>query len=144
MTYFIDKFRSIFEVRESPHRIALAFSMGALMGNSPFLGLHYISALFFAWLFRLNKLVAAVGVTINNPWTIVPIYTFSIWVGAKVLGTKEILPEVDWQHLTVAHLFNELSPILMPFLVGSSLVSLTIAIISYPLIYYLTKKYRND
>ena len=94
MTYFKDKFKSILKIKESPRRIALAFALGVFIGISPFLGLHYISAFFLAWLFRLNKLVAVVGVSVNNPWTIVPLSTFCVWIGAKIMGIKEVLPEV--------------------------------------------------
>ena len=72
MPYFRDKFRSIFQIKEPPHRIALSFAMGVFMGISPLLGLHYIGAVLIAMIFRLNKLVAIIGVSVNNPWTIAP------------------------------------------------------------------------
>ncbi len=101
MAYFRDKFRAIFQIKESPHRIALAFAIGVFMGISPLLGLHYIGGVLLAMLFRLNKLVAIIGVSVNNPWTIVPISTFCVWVGAKILGIKQVLPEVDWGSISL-------------------------------------------
>src|SRR4030066_1338393 len=96
-----DKLTGIFQVKETPHRIALAFALGVFMGISPLLGLHYIGGFVLAWIFRLNKLVTLIGVSVNNPWTIVPISSFCVWVGKKLIGIKQVLPEVDWGNITI-------------------------------------------
>ena len=161
MTYFKDKFRSILQVHETPHRIALAFALGVFMGNSPFLGLHYIGGIFFAWLFRLNKLIAFVGVSVNNPWTIVPISTFCVWVGAKVLSIKEVLPEVDWNSVTFTKVLSwtkglvtdpdnfmallvDLWPLLKSFFVGGLLVCTVSSIASYFIILKVVTRYKKS
>src|SRR4030067_3236607 len=92
-----DKFRGIFQAKESPHRIAMSFALGVFWGMSPLLGIHTIGAFFTAWLLGLNRFVAVVGVYITNPWTIVPIYYFSLWFGAKLIGLNQFLPEWDWK-----------------------------------------------
>ena len=160
MTYFKDKFRSIFQVKDSPHHIALAFALGVFMGISPFLGLHYIGGFFLAWLFKLNKLVAMVGVTVSNPWTIVPISSFCAWFGAKLLGIKKILPDVDWGSISfstmlawlkslltdfdnVMKLINDLWPLIKAFFVGSMVVCTISAIASYFIIRVLITKYHK-
>ena len=157
MTYFKDKFKSILKVKESPHRIALAFALGVFVGISPFLGIHYIAALLLAWLFRLNKLVAVVGVSVNNPWTIVPISTFCVWVGAKMMGIKEVLPEVDWAGLSLSKIISkftdmeslkiitkQLWPVLSSFFVGSMVICTISAIASYFIIQIVLERYRKE
>ena len=156
MSYFKDKFRAIFTVKDSPRRIAAAFAMGVFMGISPFLGLHYIGAFFLAWLFRLNKLVAIVGVSVNNPWTIVPLSTFCVWIGAKMIGIKQVLPEVDWENVSLMaiakkmtdldnflYMVKQLMPLIKAFFAGSFLVCTLSALISYFIIHTLAVKYRN-
>jgi uncharacterized protein (DUF2062 family) len=156
MSYFKDKFRAIFTVKDSPRRIAAAFAMGVFMGISPFLGLHYIGAFFLAWLFRLNKLVAIVGVSVNNPWTIVPLSTFCVWIGAKMIGIKQVLPEVDWENVSLMaiakkmtdldnflYIIKQLMPLIKAFFAGSFLVCTLSAILSYFIIHTLAVKYRN-
>ena len=156
MAYFRDKFRSIFQIRESPHRIALAFAVGVFMGISPLLGLHYIGGVLLAMLFRLNKLVAIIGISVSNPWTIVPISTFCVWVGAKLLGIKQVLPEVDWGSISLTsivmkftsienllNMINDLWPLLSAFFVGSFLICTISAILSYFIILELAKKYHK-
>ena len=138
-----DKFREILKVQDTPHRIAIAFALGVFMGISPLLGLHTIGAFFIAWLLRLNRLVAIVGVYVTNPWTIVPIYSFCIWVGAKLVGIDNIIPAIDWNDITLKLMMTELKHLLIPFLVGSVIVGFFSAIISYFIIHWAVVKYRN-
>jgi uncharacterized protein (DUF2062 family) len=153
---FRDKFKSIFKVKDTPHHIAMAFAMGVFMGISPLLGLHYILAFVTAWLFRLNKLVAIVGVSVNNPWTIVPISTFCVWIGAKLLGIKQVLPEVDWKSLNLTSIVkkltdldnflavvNQLMPLIKAFFAGSFVVCTLSAIVSYFIIKTVAMRYHN-
>ena len=155
MAYFRDKFKSIFQVQDSPHRIAMAFAVGVFWGISPFFGLHYIAAFFIAWLFKLNKLVAMVGVSVNNPWTIVPISTFCVWVGAKLVGV-EILKAVDWGNISIMSIIGNFSdiqsfmnmvksswPLIASFFVGSFLVCTVSAVAGYFIIQILIKKYKK-
>lgn len=157
MAYFIDKFRGIFQVKDSPHRIALAFALGVFMGISPFLGLHYIGAIMLAWLFRLNKLVTIIGVSVNNPWTIVPLSSFCAWIGAKLIGIKQVLPEIDWKGLsltniikkitdmdTVIIIIKKLMPLIKSFFVGSLVICILSAIASYFIIKVLAVRYRSN
>ncbi|MBI5665656.1 MAG: DUF2062 domain-containing protein [Nitrospirae bacterium] len=160
MSYFRDKLRAIFNVQDTPHRIALAFAFGVFMGISPFLGLHYIGGIFLAWLFRLNRLVAIIGISVNNPWTIVPISSLSVWTGAKLMGIKQVLPEVDWGGITLMtivewlkSLVNEpdkfidlattLLPLIKAFFVGSFVVCTLSAIASYFIINILANRYKK-
>ena len=156
MSYFRDKFRSIFIVKDTPHRIALAFAIGVFMGISPLIGLHYIGGFFLAWLFRLNKLITLIGVSVNNPWTLVPISTFCVWIGAKLMGIKQVLPEIDWSGVTLTsilgkitdidnfiNLVRELMPLLTAFFVGSFVICTIAAVISYFFVQIMVVKYRK-
>ena len=137
---FRDKLRQILSVQESPRKIALAFALGVFIGMSPLLGIHTILGIVTAWIFRLNKFVTIVGVYVTNPWTIVPIYTFGTWVGAKLLGIDRIIPNIDWSHLTVKELMHTFGPLLMPFIVGSTLLGVVSGGLSFFLVYRMVKK----
>ncbi len=156
MSYFRDKFRGIFKVKDTPHRIALAFAIGVLMGISPLIGLHYIGAFLLAWIFRLNKLVAFIGASVNNPWTVVPISSFSVWVGAKLIGLKQVLPDIDWGGITLTgitknftdmnnfiYMIEKLTPLLVAFCVGSLVICIIAAIASYFIIHKLASRYQE-
>ena len=130
-------------VQDSPHRIAAAFSLGVFIGMSPLLGLHTVLGIAIASLCRLNRLVTLVGVFITNPWTIVPIYTFGTWLGAKLLGVSHILPDIDWHHITITAFINDFRPLVMPFIVGSTALGVVSGIIGYIVIYKAVKKSRE-
>lgn len=117
--------------------------MGVFIGMSPFLGIHTVLGLALAWQFKLNKFVTLIGVYVTNPWTIVPIYSFGTWVGAKVMGLDKIIPAVNWSHITFLGFIENFRPLLMPFLVGSLLVGAVTAVISYMTIYSVVRKSRG-
>jgi len=140
---FKDKFRQILSVKESPHKIALAFAVGVFIGMSPLLGIHTVLGIIVAWIFRLNKFVTIVGVYVTNPWTIVPIYTFGTWAGARLLGVHHIIPDIDWVHLSMKELLHVFGPLLIPFVVGSLLLGAASGGLSYFLVYRMAKKSRG-
>lgn len=138
------KLSAIFSVKDSPQKIALSFAVGVFLGMSPFLGLHTILGIAAAWLFRLNKFVTIVGVYITNPWTIVPIYTFAIWFGAKLLGIKQIIPAINWNDISLPYLIATMKHLLLPFVVGTTLIGLLSALVSYLIIYQAVVRSRQD
>ena len=123
--------------------MAIAFAVGIFIGMSPLLGIHTILGLLAAWLFRLNRLITIVGVYVTNPWTIVPIYSFGTWIGAKIIGMDNLIPAIDWSHITFVGFFKEFRPLLLPFLIGNTAIGIVSAVVSYILIYKAAKNYRG-
>ncbi len=140
---FKERLREILAVKEPPHKVATAFSVGIFIGMSPLIGFHTLLGIFLAWQLKLNKLVTLVGVYVTNPWTIVPIYTFGTWVGTKMLGVERFIPPMDWSHMTLKLLLQEFEYLLIPFIVGSTVVGVVAAVISYVLIYWAVKRNRG-
>jgi uncharacterized protein (DUF2062 family) len=124
------RLRSLLGINEPPKKIALSFAIGVFWGISPLLGLHTILALLSAWLLRLNRFVTITGVYVTNPWTIVPIYAFSTWVGT-LITKKTFLSGIDWKNLSIASLSNELRPLLLSFIIGTLLVGAVSSLLSY-------------
>lgn len=141
--YTRDRIKSIFKLEDSPKRIASAFSLGIFIAFSPAIGLHTISCFFFAWLFRLNKLVVFTAAFINNPWTIVPMYGFCLWLGVKITGSEITTPQIAWNELTAASAYLILKPYFWSFIAGTLVVGVAAAIISYFFIYWVVVRYRN-
>jgi uncharacterized protein len=139
-----DKIRLLFEIKDTPHRISLAFALGVFIGMSPLFGIHTVLGILLASAFGLNRLATIVGVYITNPWTIVPIYTFSTWVGAKCLGINNILPDINWKHISLIALLHDVSPLLMPFLVGTLLTGTISSLVSYIIIFRIAKRAHHE
>ncbi len=135
-----DKIQLILSVKDTPQRTSIAFALGIFIGMSPLFGIHTLLGLAVAYLFRLNKLVTIVGVYVTNPCTIIPIYTFSTWVGAKLLGINKILPDIDWSNTTFSSVIKELGPLLMPFIVGTLFIGVLSSVVSYSIIYRFLKR----
>jgi len=139
-----DKLREVISIKDSPKKIAMSFAVGVFFGMSPLIGLHTVLGLAAAWIFRLNKFVTIIGVYITNPWTIVPIYTFSTWLGAKLLGIKKVMPNIDWNHISFSYLLKEMEHLLWPFVLGTTLVGVLSAVIGYVIIHHAVVRNRND
>lgn len=138
-----DKLKRIVDIKESPHAIALAFSVGIFVGMSPLFGIHTIIGIILAWMFGLNKFVTIVGVYITNPWTIVPIYTFATWLGAKMLGLDQIMPDIDWSNMGFSELVHDLQPVLPSFALGSTVLGIVSSALAYVLLYNFVVRHRK-
>ncbi|MEW6109424.1 MAG: DUF2062 domain-containing protein [Nitrospirota bacterium] len=138
-----DRLRQILTINETPQKIAAAFAAGVFIGMSPLLGIHTILGLAVAWVFRLNRLVTLVGVYVTNPWTIVPIYTFGTWVGARLMNINDIIPDIDWNNITFLGFIDGFRPLVLPFVLGTTLIGFISAIIGYIIIYKAVKANRG-
>lgn len=143
MKYIKDRIRGVFQLKDSPNRLASAFALGIFIAFTPTIGLHTISCLFLAWLFRFSKLVVLTAAFVNNPWTIVPLYGFCLWFGIKITGTMDATPDIAWQTLTFASAFDVLRPYLWPFVVGTIVIGAGAAVISYFFVFWVAVRYRR-
>jgi uncharacterized protein (DUF2062 family) len=142
--YVCERIRAIIKLDEPPHRLSLAFALGIFIAFSPWLGLHIVSAVFLAWLFRLNKVVVLTVSFVNNPWTIVPMYVFCLWFGVKITGGGVQVPQIAWDSLGISELYDILLPFLWPYLAGTIVVGGIAAVFSYFGILWTVKRYRRE
>lgn len=134
------RLHAILHLDEPPRRTALAFAVGISIAFCP-LYPHTLLVLLCAWAFRLNFLALMAGALVNNPWTVVPILGATFWVGVLVMGSPLTGP-VDWQEVSLTSLYQMAAPYAVPFVVGGLLLSLTGAVLSYPVAYYVIARYR--
>jgi uncharacterized protein (DUF2062 family) len=135
---------ALLHVDDTPERTAAAFALGVFFGFSPFLGLHTLLGVLFAFLLNLNRVAVLLGVYSNLPWIIGPYYVFTtMWVGAKITGHR-VPPGFAAQFGTLFEhsLFHSefwhqlgilLQPLLWPYTVGSMLGAIVLAALAYPL-----------
>jgi len=141
---FREGIRQILTIDDTPHRIALAFAIGVFIAMSALLGLHTILGLAIAHLLRLSKRVMLVGVYVNNPWTLVPISTFCVWIGMICTGTGAAVPVIDWENLSLKSLLNDCSHLIMPFVAGTTIVGIVSAVAGYFLLKQAVIRYRKQ
>ncbi len=141
--YVMERIRGIFKLDESPHQLAVAFAAGIFIAFTPTIGLHTVTCLLVAWLFRLNKLVVFSAAFVMNPWTIVPLYGFCLWLGMKITGAGSAIPAIAWNELTFRNAFFVLKPYLWPFVAGTLLAGILAALVSYAVMYRAVLRYRK-
>jgi hypothetical protein len=142
--YLRDRIHGIMKLDDPPHKLALAFAIGVFTAFSPWLGLHIVSCFFFAWLFRVSKVVVLTGAFVNNPWTMVPMYAFCLWFGIKITGGTAEVPKIAWSTLGFRDLFSVLLPFLWPFVAGCLVTGAIVSVPTYFLVLWLIKRYRRE
>jgi len=140
---FREAFRQILTVDDTPHRIGLAFGLGLFIAMSALLGLHTVLGFTVPHILRLSKRVCLVGVWVNNPWTIVPLYTFCLWVGLLLTGTDLKVPGIDWANVSFSMLVQELAHLVVPFVVGTTVVGVVSGIAGYFIVRKAVVTYRS-
>lgn len=122
---------------ESPDRVAAAIALGVGIGFSPFMGVHFVLAIGLAFLFKLNKVDAALGQFVGNPWTLPPVFAAGYTLGRVLLGyDRTEVPNLPWDrllHRDFWHAFTgpTLRPRLASFLVGTLVLATLIALATY-------------
>jgi hypothetical protein len=86
----------LLRLQSSPKEIARGLAVGVFAGCFPIFGFQTLAALVLAVPFRGNKLAAAAGTWVSNPFTYVPIYAFNYQVGEWLLGSRTVLPPQSW------------------------------------------------
>ena len=134
---------TLLHIEDTPQRTARAFALGVFFGFSPFLGLHTLLGILFAFLLNLNRVAVVVGIYSNLPWIIAPYYVLVTTAGAAVTGGRippgfgrrleelfqvSVLHREFWTQLGVI-----LRPLLWPYAVGSFFGAILLALVAYPL-----------
>jgi len=133
----------LLHIHDSPRRTAAAYALGVFFGFSPFLGLHTALALTCAFIFNLNRVAVLVGVYSNLPWIMAPYYTLTTMIGAELLRTHvpkalgaqleslfalSLLHSEFWRRLVIL-----LSPFWQPYVAGSLIGAVVLAVLAYRL-----------
>ena len=130
---------------DTPERIALAFALGVFLAFSPLLGLHTVLGLAFAFILGLNRVAVLVGVWVNNPYTLVPIYAAAAYVGGFLVGTSpgQANPGFGWDNLWHPGSWVQAvrrGHLLGPIILGSTILSFAAAALSYPVALYVVRR----
>jgi uncharacterized protein len=139
--------RNLLNLDDPPERTALAFAIGAFIGFSPLLGLHTILAALISVVWRLNKVAILTGSFLSNPWTIAPIIAAAWSIGRLIIGSPPVeLPQASLSALFTAEFWQLLAAQwrqLLPFALGSVILAMVSAAVSYPLMLYILRAYRR-
>jgi uncharacterized protein (DUF2062 family) len=132
---------ALLHIHDTPERTAAAYAVGVFFGFSPFLGLHTVLGLGVAFVFNLNRVAVLAGVYSNLPWIIAAWYALTTAFGAWLLGTKvppefgEMIRQMFSLTLFSADFWrrmaHDMRPLLWPYVVGSLLGAVSLAVPAY-------------
>jgi uncharacterized protein (DUF2062 family) len=114
------------------------------MGVSPLFGFQLILAVLIAAFLKWNKIAAAMGTLISNPFTSPFIYTFAYYVGSSVMGTNaQDLLVIPRDLATVGRMLDEAPRLLLALTLGTVLLGLPLAVAGYFISYVALIRYRQ-
>jgi uncharacterized protein (DUF2062 family) len=118
----------------SPNEIASAVALGIFIGFIPIIGTHTILAIAFATLLRLNTLIVLLGTQISNPIS----FPFQIFLSAEI---GSLILNGRFLDIKFSRDINYFIHYILPILIGSLVLGITVSILSYLSIkIFLTKR----
>lgn len=136
--YFKKRF---YRMSESNYSMAMGFTCGAMLSFTPFVGFHFIIAGFIAYLIKASIFMAAIGTLIGNPWTFPIMWWASIKLGKWILGYAAL--DILNQTLEIQTIVSDIYSIIIPWIVGSFLLSFVLGPPTFFLIYWSIKELRQ-
>ncbi|MFY9943230.1 MAG: DUF2062 domain-containing protein [Desulfobacterales bacterium] len=145
VTTFLQKtYERFLKIRGSPREIALGLALGLFVGMTPLMGFHTAIAVFFAAIFKWNKISSAVGVWVSNPLTAPFVYSATYVVGAKVSGSaRPFTPPGELSFSIILNLLQKTPEIFWTLIVGGVILGLPLAALGYYFAYQSVLKYQQ-
>ena len=144
---------ALLHIDDTPERTAAAFALGVFFGFSPFLGLHTVLAVTFAFLLNLNRVAVLLGVYSNLPWFLAPYYAITTMIGAQLTGHRiprgfrsqlRNLFELSLFQTEFWHRLLELiRPLFWPYTIGSLLGAVLLSAAAYQVALAFVKSRRH-
>lgn len=132
---FVTIFKKALLSGSTPTRLTRSFCMGLYIAFSPFPGGHSIMMLVSKYLFDLHFPTLFLITSINNPWTMIPVfscdYAFGYWVVHSLLGWEPSFV-ISW-----ARFFGSAKICVWSFLIGGNILGIVAALVCYPFVHRL-------
>ncbi len=132
-------FLKLIRVKDSQDKLAIGFACGSMVSFTPFIGFHFFLAIIFAYILRGNIVASLIGTFIGNPFTFPFIWIFIYKIGnIFIKNDEEFFIELNFQSL-----FDQGYDILIPMLIGSSIISIPVWFISYFTVKFLMTSFKK-
>lgn len=121
----------ILRQRASPHKLAMGVALGIFVGFLPIIPFQTVVVLTLAFIFRGNKVAAAICTTISNPFNLIPFYYMLYLVGRVFLPLP--VPEFDPKRLAMEELIATGWDFFAIMCVGGVILGIPAAVATYAL-----------
>jgi uncharacterized protein (DUF2062 family) len=135
------------EIRDAPHAVAGGVAVGFFYGFTPLLGVKTLLSIATAWIFRYSRLSAAIAVSLHDltlpVWPMVLRWEYQL--GYWVLNhPHQFPPALHVGELHLQDLFTwHASQVLLRTVVGSLIIGVPIAIVTYWVVLRLLGRYER-
>jgi len=152
--HFRSLWRRLLELRDTPHAVAGGVAIGFFYGFMPLFGVKTLLSLLTAWLMRCSKISAVIAVSLHD--VVIPVAPFLLRleyeIGYWVLSNPHRLPPKMVLHELKLHSVLHWATIVnivkwlasyhggFPLLVGSVMMALPAALVSYVIAYMIMRK----
>ena len=136
----LQKIQALALQERSSSKLALSCATGIFIAFSPFMGFHTVMTFLFSWLMGLNLAATfAVSCLVNNPWTMIPIYSADYFFGQMIMtgffkvDTISLNPLwMNWVNDLLAKYCGVSEISFWSFMIGGNILGLILACIVYP------------
>jgi len=136
------KLREVLHLGDEPWKIAGGLGAGVFIAFTPYYGVHTLMALAAAFLFRLNMAATVAGAWLLIPPLIPLAMAFCLRVGWIVVGRPETPVTLKLTGASAGALWAKLAPHLWPLVVGSTVVGVVAAGLTYVAAYQAVLRIR--
>lgn len=134
MRFLRSIYLKLVRMNDTPQKIAVGLGIGVFFGVMP--GFGPFVAVFFAFIFRVNRASALLGSVLTNTWLIIPTFLLAAKAGSMVTGAsykdiysacQALTKDFRWDSLLKLSAYD----IIIPVVVGYFVISLVTGIIAY-------------
>ncbi len=133
----------------SIHSLALGSAIGTFFGFIvPIFQIPL--AIFFAWIFRCNKILAAAFTWVSNPFTYAIVFPANVWVGSFFIESDLDMNQFD--NFTFKMIFTDFMEIvkffcsdgMLMFMTGGAILGAIFATLSYFFVMWFVLRHRGE
>lgn len=138
----------IARIDSTPLKIAMGIGLGAFIAMFPITGFQFLTGLFLAFIFRVNKIAVVVTTqVVCNPLTLPFLIFLNFEIGRKMLTYSPILSiqsiRLLLKDVNFDNFFAALGDIAKPLFLGSIITGPIIGLIAFAVGYFLIKKFKE-
>ncbi len=149
-SWLVDHHMTLMTIADTPHSIALGSAIGIFFGFTPLYPLKTLLSIAVAWIFRCNKIAAAIAVTLHDVliWVMPAIYVaeyhLGCWSLQRPVAQRVHLRQFGLRDYMHWHVFSRVVwPAFWPAFIGSLFLAVPSAIIVYFLMRLLISRART-
>ncbi len=124
----------------STYSVSAGFACGSMVSFTPLLGLHFFLAILFAYFLRANFFAALIGTAVGNPITFPFIWGLIYNIGVFITSKQDAS---IINHISVNMILNQTYEVLLPMLIGASVIALPVWIVSYLVMSAFVSSYKK-